>query len=144
MLLLILTASGYVPGGSGTKIHNTIQYYNIQYTKKQNNTYTLKTIHNPTTNIITQNNTYRFSLFTIHLLLISHHLSLVTCRLSLFTYHLSPKLISHHVSLVILRLSLITYHSSLFTLRLSRFTWPCIACHLSVGTYHLQLMAYHL
>jgi hypothetical protein len=42
LLLLILTANGYVPGGSDTTIHNTIQY--IQ--KTQNNTYTLKTIHN--------------------------------------------------------------------------------------------------
>jgi hypothetical protein len=25
ILLLLLTASGYVPGGSGTTIHNTIQ-----------------------------------------------------------------------------------------------------------------------
>jgi hypothetical protein len=40
LLLLLLTASGYVPGGSGTTVHNTIQY------NTQNNTYTLKTIHN--------------------------------------------------------------------------------------------------
>jgi hypothetical protein len=49
LLLLLLTASGYVPGGSGT----TIQY-NTQ--KTQNNTYTLKIIHNTKiTNKITQN-----------------------------------------------------------------------------------------
>jgi hypothetical protein len=52
LLLLLLTASGYVPGGSGTTIHNTIQY-NTQ--KTQNNTYTHKTI---ITNTITQNTFY--------------------------------------------------------------------------------------
>jgi hypothetical protein len=51
-LLLILTASGYVPGGSGATIH--ITQYNIQ--KTQNKTFTLKTIHNTKiTNTITQN-----------------------------------------------------------------------------------------
>jgi hypothetical protein len=51
LLLLLLTASGYVPGGSDTTLHNT-----IQYTKTQNNTYTLKTIHTTIiTNTITQN-----------------------------------------------------------------------------------------
>jgi hypothetical protein len=59
LLILLLTASGYVPGGSGATIHNTkynkIQYYTI-YKKTQNNTYTLKTIHNTKiTNTITQN-----------------------------------------------------------------------------------------
>ena len=39
LLLLLLTASGCVPGGSGTTIHNTIIY------NTQNNIYTLKTIH---------------------------------------------------------------------------------------------------
>jgi hypothetical protein len=43
---LLLTASGYVPGGSGTTIHSAIQYNKIKYTKTQNNTYTLKRIHN--------------------------------------------------------------------------------------------------
>jgi hypothetical protein len=53
LLLLLLAASGYVPGGSGTTIHNTVQY-NTQ--KTQNNTYTLKTIHNAIIkNTITQN-----------------------------------------------------------------------------------------
>jgi hypothetical protein len=53
VLLLILTVSGYVPSGSDTTIHNTIQY-NTQ--KTQNNTYTLKRIHNTKiTNTITQN-----------------------------------------------------------------------------------------
>jgi hypothetical protein len=50
LLLLLLTVSGHVPGGSGTTIHNTILY------NTQNNTYTLKTIHNTNiTNTITQN-----------------------------------------------------------------------------------------
>jgi hypothetical protein len=51
LLLLLLTASVYVPGGSGTTIHNIIQYNTIQY-----NTilyYTQKTQNN----IHTQNNT---------------------------------------------------------------------------------------
>jgi hypothetical protein len=52
-VLLLLTASGYVPGGSSTTIHNTIQY-NTQ--KTQNKTYTLKTIHTTIiTNTMTQN-----------------------------------------------------------------------------------------
>jgi anionic cell wall polymer biosynthesis LytR-Cps2A-Psr (LCP) family protein len=40
LLLLILTVSGYVHGGSGTTIHNAIQY------NAKKKTYTLKTIHN--------------------------------------------------------------------------------------------------
>jgi hypothetical protein len=55
----LLTASGYVPGGSGTTIYNAIQYTTNKKQKKtqetQNNTYTLKTIHNAIiTNTITQ------------------------------------------------------------------------------------------
>jgi hypothetical protein len=47
-LLLLLTASGYVPGGSDTTVHNTPLY------NTQNNTYTLKTIRNTKiTNTIT-------------------------------------------------------------------------------------------
>jgi hypothetical protein len=55
IFLLLLTASGYIPGGSGTTIHNTIQY--TKNTKKHKNiTYTLKTIHNTIiTNTVTQN-----------------------------------------------------------------------------------------
>jgi hypothetical protein len=52
LLSLLLTASGYVPGGSGTTTHNTIQY--TKNIRTQNNTYTLKTIHNTK---ITNNNT---------------------------------------------------------------------------------------
>jgi hypothetical protein len=55
-IYILLTASGYVPGGSGTTIHNTIQYNTQQTQKTENNTYTLKTIHNAIiTNTITQN-----------------------------------------------------------------------------------------
>jgi type IV secretory pathway TrbL component len=39
IIIIIITGSGYVLGGSGTTIHNTMQY-NTQ------KTYTLKTIHN--------------------------------------------------------------------------------------------------
>jgi hypothetical protein len=35
LLLLLLTVSGYVPGGSGTTVHNTIQYTkNTKYKHK--------------------------------------------------------------------------------------------------------------
>jgi hypothetical protein len=53
LLLLLLTASGYVPGGSGTTIHNT-KYNKILY-NTQNNTYTLKTIHNAKITIVSYN-----------------------------------------------------------------------------------------
>jgi hypothetical protein len=41
IILLLLTASRYLPGGSGTTLHNTIQYYTIHkitHTDTQNNT----------------------------------------------------------------------------------------------------------
>jgi hypothetical protein len=56
LLLLLLTASGYALGGSGTTIHNTILY------NTQNNTYTLRTIHNTNiTNTVTQNYKHKVS-----------------------------------------------------------------------------------
>jgi hypothetical protein len=62
LLLLLLIANGYVPGGSGTTIYNT-QYNTILYAQKtQNNTYTLKIIHNTKiTNTITQNYKHKVS-----------------------------------------------------------------------------------
>ena len=52
IIIIIINCKWVVPGGSGTTIHNTTQY--TKNTKKQNNTYTLKTIHNA---IITNTNT---------------------------------------------------------------------------------------
>jgi hypothetical protein len=33
IIIIIINCKWYVPGGSGTTIHSTIQYYTIQYTK---------------------------------------------------------------------------------------------------------------